>query len=467
MLNRRYFIMTITFLMAVTASAELFGADRILKSLRGKAFDTDHTSMAVLDAETGTTISSLNGQMALNPASCMKLITAASALSMLGPDYRFKTDFLSDALIASGTAGTLYVRGSGDPLLVSEELWRMARNLYDAGLRKVTGGIVIDDSYFDSYSVPKKAGNSHRAYAAKTSAVSVNFNSVTIGLAPGHSGGPAIVTIEPPVDYFRLVNKLKTGGKHTAHISSSFAGGIETITVSGTIPSNLTPRDIYRSVADPSLYAASVFKYVLIQNDIQVSGNARRGKTPSGAALLTSEQSPPFSEIMRDMNKFSNNFIAEQVAKHLGAMRYGKPGSTAKGIEAMKDYLKSIGLHPDTYIIENASGLSSQTRLTAMQLANLLVATYRDFTIRPEFISSLSILGVDGTMRKWSFANDLRGLARAKTGTLGGVSTLAGYVPMKNGRMAAFAILANGLKHGGDAAHRAQLKFVKAISESN
>jgi D-alanyl-D-alanine carboxypeptidase/D-alanyl-D-alanine-endopeptidase (penicillin-binding protein 4) len=154
------------------------------------------------------------------------------------------------------------------------------------------------------------------------------------------------------------------------------------------------------------------------------------------------------------------------VAKHLGAVRFGKPGSTAKGISAMKEYLSSAGLKAEDYLLENASGLSANTRISSLQLAKLLAAVYRDFSIRPEFMSSLAIAGVDGTMKRWNFAGELRGMARAKTGTLNNVSTLAGYVPTKSGRIAAFAILINGLKHGADAAHRAQMKIINAISES-
>jgi D-alanyl-D-alanine carboxypeptidase/D-alanyl-D-alanine-endopeptidase (penicillin-binding protein 4) len=436
------------------------------RALKNPGFNPSHTSVSIVDAETGEVIAAHNSDLALNPASCMKLITSAAALSLLGPDYRFKTDFYADRQVKNGTIGMLYVAGTGDPLLVSEQIWRIARVLYDMGLRKITGGIVVDDSFFDSYDVPKKPGEEYRAFSAKTAATAVNFNSVTIHIAPGEPGTPAIVTADPPTEYFKIANKVMTGGKYAADAFSTLENGHEVLTVRGTIPESFSVAEVYRSIADPSAYAGYVMKYVLEQNGIAVAGQVSRGGVPSGARLLTSEVSKPLATIIREMNKFSNNFIAEQVVKHLGSVRYGRPGSTEKGLKAMQEYLAALGIRPDGYTIENGSGLSEKTRLSSAQLARLLSAAYQDFTIRPEFMASLSIVGVDGTTRRWKKESALNGLVRAKTGTLNNVSTFAGYVPMKDGRIAAFAILANGLPKGAAAAHDAELMLVKAAAEA-
>ena len=206
---------------------------------------------------------------------------------------------------------------------------------------------------------------------------------------------------------------------------------------------------------------------MLAQNGITVSGNTRRGKAPASAIVLLDDKSKPLSVILRSMNKFSNNFIAEQVTKHMGAVRYGRPASTAKGIKVMNNYLESIGLRRDSLTIENGSGLSSKTELSSMQMVHVLVAAYQNFAIQPEFIASLPIAGIDGTARRFKVAPRVRGFARAKTGTLNGVSALAGYVPLSNGRIAAFAILGNGLKTGADGARRKQMEVVKAIAEAS
>lgn len=427
------------------------------------------TSITVIDADTGKLLASHNPDLGANPASCMKILTSAAALSALGPDYRFKTDVFADRHPRDGTVGTLYIAGTGDPMLVSERIWLIARILYDLGLRRVTDGIVIDETFFDSHDFPRKDGNDGRAYTAKTSAVAVNFNSASIYLAPGAShGAPGIASSEPPIDYFRVVNRLTTGGKYTAGISIGPANGngYETITVTGQIPAGAVPQLVHRSIDNPTLYAGATFRYVLEQNGIAVSGPVRSGSVPAGAAGLYSAESLPLSQIISSMNKFSNNFIAEQILKHLGGVRFGRPGSTAKGVKAIEAYLQSIGILPGTYFVENGSGLSEATRISAAQLAHVLSAVHRDFSIKSEFVASLPIVGVDGTTKRWRFADSVRGLARAKTGSINGVSSLAGYVPMRDGRTAAFAILVNGLPKGLDAAHRAELEIVKSIAEA-
>ncbi len=419
------------------------------------------------DAQTGQVLASHLPDLKLNPASCMKIITATTALSALGPDYRFHTRFLASAKPdASGSISRLYVVGDGDPLLVSERLWRIAENLKNLGLNHIRDGIVLDDHRFDSEHYPHRGGDSKRAYAAKTSALAVNFNAFKIRVAPSKNGEKrAIVTVEPPVDYFKIVNRAQTGGSKTKLGISikKFSGG-EKIIVSGKIPKRAEPATYYRSVDDPLAYAGSVIEYTLRQNGITVGDNAKRGNSPTSATLLLDDESKPLAVILRSMSKFSNNFIAEQITKHMGGVRHGRPGSTAKGMRVMNDYLESIGIRRSDLTIENGSGLSNKTELSSMQMVHILVAAYQNFAIRPEFMASLPIAGVDGTTKRYKVDAKTRGLARAKTGTLSGVSSLAGYVPMANGRIAAFAIFANGIKSGAQTARRNEMEVVKAIA---
>lgn len=437
------------------------------RALSRPGLNAERTSIAVVDAASGRPIVSHQPNLRLNPASCMKIITSAAALHALGPDYRFQTYIYADREPKDGAVGTLYIYGTGDPSLVNERIWLIARNLYDLGLRRIEGDIVIDNSYFDSDEFPRKAGADHRAYAARTSAVAANFNSVTLRIDPaGRKGQNARISLEPPVDHIGVVNHLVTGGKFQLDISQAETAGGETITVRGRIPAKSEPRRVYTSVADPVAYAGAVFRFILEQNGIEVTGGTKGGRTPQNAFGLANEGSEPLSSIIKSMNKFSNNFMAEQIVKHLGAIRFGVPGSTAKGIQAIENYLASIGIRRRSYIIENGSGLSDKNRVSSAQLAKVLSAAYQDFSIRPELVASFPIFGVDGTMESWNFFPELRSQLRAKTGTLGGVSSLAGFVELKDGRTAAFAILANGLPRGPDAARRAQLGIVKAIAEA-
>ncbi|HPQ80632.1 MAG TPA: D-alanyl-D-alanine carboxypeptidase/D-alanyl-D-alanine-endopeptidase, partial [bacterium] len=255
-----------------------------------------------------------------------------------------------------------------------------------------------------------------------------------------------------------------TGGKFRAVISISEKAGALTVTVTGRVPSRFAPQKLYRSVTDPALHAAAIIAHWLEEAGIEVGSTLRAGKTPEKAADLLTWESRPLSEIVADMNKVSNNFIAEQTLKHLGAVKYGAPGSTEKGVSAAEEYLSSIGIKKGSYTLENGSGLSERTRISSNQLVSILVAAYRDLKIRSPFLESLSVMGIDGTTKKWRFAPELTGKIYVKTGTLNSVSTLAGYAPTPEGRVAAFAILANNLPRGAWPAKEAQMGVVRAIA---
>lgn len=434
---------------------------KIRQILDVSSLDTDSTGIAVISVNKGSTLASINADYPMNPASCTKILTSTTALATFGPDYRFETSYYFDKR-------NLYVAGTGDPSLVSEEMMRAVSDLMSRGVRSIPGDIIIDDSFFDGRWYPRKdLGNDSRAFTAPTSALSLNFNSAKFVIAPGpRAGKRADVMTDPPTPYIHIINKVATGGRFRVYITPKGASGNgETYVVSGTIPARAEPQFFYRVVQNPVLYAGSVLKEMLIQNGVNVAGEVRTGLVPAGATEVLRENSKPLSEIVRDMNKFSNNFIAEQLTKHMGAVKKGRPGSTAKGIEVVEDYLSSLGIPRGTYTLENGSGLSSTSRISASQLVKVLSATYRNHKLQPYFIESLSILGIDGTMKSWRSEPNLIGWLRAKTGSLANVSCLSGYVPMQNGEIAAFAILANGFKKSKYPAHETMLMIADAIAE--
>lgn len=440
--------------------------DDIAALAKSPNLNAQQTSIFAVDLETGKVLASHNPNLLLNPASCAKLFTASAALATLGPNHRFKTHFYSSSEPHRGEIQNLYIKGEGDPFLVSEQLWRMVRMLHHQGVRKVSGNIVIDKSFFDD-SFPGQLSENKRAYAAATSAVSVNFNSLTIVVhGDDKAGSPAFVSIEPASAYTELKANVSTGSSEAINVDSSFDGKVERITVSGTIPAG-KEKLIYRNVEDPSLYAGQVIKNLLAQNDIQVLGNVSVGKTPESAYLLRSEDSKPLALLVRDMDKFSNNFTAEQIIKHLGAVKEGTPGTTEKGMLVVKNYLRSIGLPMEKLHLANGSGLSEDTKISAEQLVAVLSAAYRNFATQADLLASLAILGVDGTMHSWKMHDELKGLVRAKTGSLSSSSSLAGFVPMKNGHVAAFAIVTNGLKTSLEQIHHTQIDIVAALANNH
>ncbi|MFH1873966.1 MAG: D-alanyl-D-alanine carboxypeptidase/D-alanyl-D-alanine-endopeptidase [Pseudomonadota bacterium] len=442
--------------------------EKVERIIASSGFVLEQTGVAAMSVKDGKTLVDVNGNLKLNPASCTKIITAAASLEALGSDYKFETIFWVDQPIdKTGQIDTLFISGNGDPSLVSEKLWRMVGNLANHGLKKITKEIVIDNSFFDGPSYPRKNGNEDRAYTAHTSAVALNFNTIMIMVMPPlpDSKDPRVL-VEPENDYIKVINKVKTGAKFSIGIKNDQKNNhSEEFKITGTIPVNSKPAVFYKKVLNPSLYASAVLKKLLAQNNIDFQGKVRIGKTPSLAQPILLEKSKPLASIVRDMMKFSNNFTAEQLTKHLGAVRKGKPGSTEKGIQVLQEYLTSLGITPDTYDLENGSGLSTKNQLTAWQLVKVLRAVYNDFKVQPDFVASLSILGVDGTMQTWKQAPQLRGDLRAKTGSLANVSTLAGYIPLENGDIVAFAILINGFKKDYYSKHQTQKGELKIVSE--
>ncbi|MFA4972241.1 MAG: D-alanyl-D-alanine carboxypeptidase/D-alanyl-D-alanine-endopeptidase [bacterium] len=462
---RKRIILSTALIFALAAPFSASAQMDLSREMANPGFNPERTSIVVADVSTGKIIASHRPDLALNPASCSKIVTSITALELLGPDYRFRTIFAADAPAQAGAIGTLYVRGEGDPSLINEEIAKIAINLRENGLRRITGGIVIDNSYFNSFDFPRKGGDDGRAFTAKISAVAVNFNSIGVTVAPGRSGGSASVKLEPPLEDYRVINKVITSGKTRIYIKTSTGGEGMSVTVSGSISPRAGPSTYWRSVEDPVGYAGAVIAHHFREAGIEVTGPIRSGGMPASASIVAEQLSRPLAEIVYDMNKLSTNFVAEQITKHLGAKRMGAPGSTEKGVAAMEEHLATLGVPRGSAMFENGSGLSAVSRISAQQLVQVLVSAYQNRKLRGDFINSLSVLGVDGTMKNWGrIAPDLVGSVYAKTGTLDGVSTLAGYVPMSDNRLAAFAILANGLPKGAWAAKEAELAVLKTIA---
>lgn len=451
--------------LALFIAPQAFAKIDITQPLLNPALNLEKTSIAIADATTGKMIGGHQADQQLNPASCMKIITSAAAFTMLGTDYHLSTDFYTDEMPErSGAIGTLYIYGSGDPMISNEDLARMAADLHSRGVNRITKGVVVDDSFFDSPYFPKKGGRNN---VSAISSLPINLNTMAVIVDPSPDGKNRIeITLDPPVDNIKIVNKVTYGKRFAVKVVPSKLGDQEILTVTGQISKKSGPQKYFRGVIDTALFAGFAFKHYFEKAGISIEGGVRKGAVPSGAYKIVSEPSKGLSEILTEMNKHSNNFIAEMMLKHLGAAKYGVPGSTEKGVRALQDYLSSIGIPQQSITLENGSGLSDKTRISAKDLVSVLTAAFNNFKIRDDFIKSLSVLGFDGTTRRWGFSRELGGAAYVKTGTLNGVSALAGFAPSANGKTVAFAILANGLQHGADAAHRAQVDIVKIISES-
>ncbi|MCH8158167.1 MAG: D-alanyl-D-alanine carboxypeptidase/D-alanyl-D-alanine-endopeptidase, partial [Nitrospinae bacterium] len=414
------------------------------------------------------TLYSIKSDRSFTPASNMKLLTTAMALKRMGPDYRFHTRLYAITRVTAETLkGDLYLKGFGDPNLVSEQMWLLTNELRNLPLRKVEGDIVADDSFFDDRlrvkTWRKKAGV--EAYNAPLGALSFNFNTVTVHVSPGEKpGDKPVIVIDPDIDFIRVNNRAKTVSRARRSrliVNRVDRGDYNEVTVSGVISVSHSRETYYLNITQPAFYAATVFKEYLRRAGVEVTGKVRIDAVPEDAYDLASHASVPLSLILRGLNKFSNNFVAEQILKTLGAELYGQPGTTENGLRAMEEYIQSLGYAPGQYRILDASGLSRQNRLSPDQIVSVLQDMHGDLSVYPEFISALGVMGRDGNVQKRMNGHNGSERARVKTGTLNFVSALSGYFQSVDGERFAFSILMNDLKCSTRRARELQDRIVR------
>jgi D-alanyl-D-alanine carboxypeptidase/D-alanyl-D-alanine-endopeptidase (penicillin-binding protein 4) len=407
------------------------------------------TGIFVSDVESGQTLYAKDADVLLNPASNVKLVTSAAALARLGPDFRFDTEVYVDAASAGSSAvKALHVKGKGDPSLLTERIWVLAGELAHLGLRRV-GDLVVDESFFDGErfgpGFDQESGD--KSYLAPTGAASLNWNTVAVHVAPGERrGARPRVELEPPSDLFEVDVRATTeppSARRRLVVSSIAAGSRQRIVVDGRIPQGSRSQVVWRRIDEPGLYLGHTLRRLLDLRGVKVSGRVRIGEVPQGARLVHVSQSESLGEIVRRLNKTSNNFVAEQLVKSLGAQVKGGPGSWAKGIQAVEEFLAEIGVPRGAYVMKNGSGLNDTNRFSARQLATLLRAMWARFPVHAEYLASLPVAGRDGTIRWRMEGSEAEGRLRAKTGTLENVTSLSGYVETAGRRTLAFSILVN------------------------
>ncbi len=407
-------------------------------------------SVQVRSLEDGAVVFSRDPDELLNPASNVKLFTAAAAISRLGPEYRFETEFLVDQEFKDGKARTLYVRGRGDPSITTERLYGIVSELVHAGLKEVNE-IVVDDSWFDTERLPPGFDQEYgdKAYLAPTGALSLNWNTVGVYLRPAEQvGGKATIEVEPPSDYFVIEGDVATGTKTQRRFT--VASTIDKdrirqkIEAQGVVPSDKGTWSVWKKIDQPGLYFGFTLRALLTQRGVKVKPRLRGGVVPYGQKMLHVAQSDTLDIVLKKLNKHSSNFVAEQLIKTLGAEGRGVPGSHAKGIDVVEDFLeRDVGIVRGSYVMKNGSGLNDANRFSASQTNKLLVHMMSRFQVMPEFISSVGIAGKDGTLKYRFEGSDAVGMLRAKTGTLETVSALSGYVQSVGGERFVFSIMVN------------------------
>jgi len=406
-------------------------------------------SVYIISLDPESEIYSLNRSSLMMPASVNKLFVTAAAYRLLGIGYRFRTAVYGDSIGPSGSIkGNLYIKGFGDPDLRTADLEALAYRLRAMGLRIVRGDLVADAGYFDtaSYGQGWMWDEGPFAYNAPISALSLNSNTFEIGLRPGiRTGRRPAAELYPRTSYLKLENRAVTvGAGNNSRIKADrqFTGSGDLVIITGTMALDRGADYLVRTVTSPPLYCATVFKEVLADNGIKVMGNAVVGPTPAGIPELTWHVSPPLHQIIREMDKESDNFTAEMLYRQLSVGRDSLTADTS-GSDRLGTMLKAMGFGEETYRLADGSGLSRYNLCSAEQLVKVLDSVYRDPMLRPELLTSLPIAGTDGTMSRRLVGEEYRGLIRAKTGTLTGVSSLAGFAFRPNNKTYCFAIMFN------------------------
>lgn len=404
----------------------------VAQALKAAGIPAQSVAIVAHPVDSGKHVLRHRGDAAMNPASLMKLVTTTAALELLGPAYTWRTEVLADTPPdANGIlAGDLYLRGSGDPKLTYDRLWLLLRDLRARGVRDIRGDLVIDRTAFAPSDHDPAAfdGKLLRPYNVGPDALLFNFATLHLTLVP--EGQSVRLLADPLPAGFEVVNRLqlndKAGcGEWRERLDAQLTPN--RLTLSGAFPRSCGEKRWHLAGLPNALLLHGVFTRLWRELGGEFSGGWRERPTPTSAALLATSESPVLGELVRDINKFSNNVMARQVFLTLGA------GTTAAADQAIRAWLAKKSLDFPELVLDNGSGLSRRERISADNLARLLAITWAS-PIMPELMSSLPIVAVDGTTKKRYNGVSYAGQAHLKTGSLEGVRGIAGYLLDRQGR---------------------------------
>jgi D-alanyl-D-alanine carboxypeptidase/D-alanyl-D-alanine-endopeptidase (penicillin-binding protein 4) len=420
--------------------------------LQDSLLSQTRTGIKIVSLDSDEVLYSRDSQILFHPASNMKLLTTATALKELGVDFLFETQLRVDsaALHDSLIWGNIYLKGYGNPDLLSEDLRNMVQTLREQGIRHITGDLICDESYFDDlyWGSGWMWDDASGWYWAPITPLTVNDNCVNVTVKPGKNlGDSLIVEIDPPTRYMKIINQGITVDSTDTLLMDKFKVEREWKRPSNTIHieggySIDDPAEIFTiDVVDGSLYTGTLFTEIMEEQGIEFEGNIVKGIVPDSAVILVDYPSKPLSLVVYNTNKISDNLSAELLLKTIGAEIKGPPGTAAKGISIIYRTLDTLGVDSTTYNLADGSGVSRYNLITPDLLIALLKGMDRDFRIQAEFKASLPIAGMDGTLEDRMENSPAAGKLRAKTGSLSGVSALSGYTATADGEKIAFSII--------------------------
>lgn len=434
-----------------SASAQAQGLpETVLTALNRAQVPTEAIAVLILEANGHKAPRiSHRADQPMNPASVMKLVTTTAALDLLGPAYTWRTPVWVDGPVVNGVLqGNVIIQGQGDPKLVLEKVWLLLRRLQGLGLHTIAGDILLDSRAF---AVPTTDpaefdGEPLRPYNTAPEALLVNFKSVVATFVPDPLTRVARVQFDPPLSGVALqtsvpLSPVKSGangngscGNYRAGLMADFSSPLS-IRFNGSYPASCGEKLWPIAYVDPANYNARAIEGLWRSMGGQLSGTVRPGIAPQGPATFE-VTSPTLAEVIRDINKFSNNVMAQQLFLTLGLPAPATPESAR---EALRQWWLRRVSATDVPTIDNGSGLSRHNRISAQQLGQLLQLAYTSPTM-PELMSSLALVGVDGTLRRSQASS---ASAHLKTGSLKEVTALAGYVHAASGKRYVLVAMVN------------------------
>jgi D-alanyl-D-alanine carboxypeptidase/D-alanyl-D-alanine-endopeptidase (penicillin-binding protein 4) len=456
------------FAFAAAACAQQFPVT-VGDALQRAAIPPESVGIYVQEVGSQPPMLAVNAAQPFNPASTMKLVTSNAALEILGPTFTWKTRaFALGKLRGDVLHGDLYIKGGGDPKLILENFWLFLRRIRSKGIREIRGNLILDRSAFESvpYDPAQFDGDPSKTYNVGPDALLLNYKAVGFRFTPDAPGHAVQVASDPPMASFPITPPRLTGGEcgdwRTRLQPVIDAAGAR---FTGNYPAACGEKTwyVHPYQMTHTQYFGLVFRKLWAETGGTLTGEVRDGAVPANAAPVADWDSAPLAEIIRDINKYSNNVMARQLLLTLAASVTKTPANTVHGAAVVRTWMSGKGIDAPEMSIENGSGLSRTERISAVSLGRMLAAAYAAPTM-PEFIASLPLVAYDGTMRSRLVNQTVAGKAHIKTGTLNEVRNVAGYVLAASGRRYVVVCLINHLN--ADKAYEAQDALLQWVYEN-
>ena len=419
--------------------------------LKHRNIPVDSLSLYVVDLKNSETLLSWNEGESKIPASTIKILTTLVALEELGPNYKWKTDvhLLGDIDTDKNTLqGDLLLKGYGDPFLVSSRVWQLIHYLRSREIKNIDGNLLLDDSFFKIVDYDPSAFDNEplRAYNVEPNALMMNFKVINYFFYPDDSSKNVQIYMDPFIKDLQIINRLSTvDGECRGYqrgITISPNEKYNKFIFSGEFPRDCNEYSMSRMALTHNEYTYGLFKSIWEESGGELKGRWKNVKSDIEVEPFLSFESLSLAEVIKSINKFSNNVMAKHLLLTLAAEKFGQPGTENNGRKVIKNWLERKNIDSENLVIDNGSGLSRKARINAKQLVDLLVYAYKS-PYMPEFISSLSLSGMDGTMSHRFNNEELTGMVHLKTGRIDHVISMAGYIQSQSGERYAVALIQN------------------------